>query len=390
MKKKYYILGAILIILGIGSIVIVETFKYPDNYIYNFEGYYEDFVIKDLYYYNDETTVLIKNGEATSIAMDDDIDYDEVMLLVVIDESGKINKTITIEESLTLDNDGELYGEVSSTSIQFDQFIYISMRVIEQKYMVIYDLTSYTYTIHEMDTIFSSFIINEDSIKGVVSLRDNDYYEVTYYEYSLDFDQINKATLGYKRVGSGNPSPLINNDYIITSGELYPTPSGSMLASPKVISIYNINTDSIQRIEEEKGYSITHSYINDTDLIYFVNYVDDNKSMIDIYSIDGLLIETVINDESEYPILDIDNSRYSIFYKDSDFYDNKIRLYDKVDSSEILLSFSQRTYIHDIYHFDNDVYLVVGFSETFFSELVNGNHGYYILKYSVEELNNLK
>ena len=67
-----------------------------------------------------------------------------------------------------------------------------------------------------------------------------------------------------------------------------------------------------------------------------------------------------------------------------------IRVLDQNDNKEIALNFEQRMYLYDIYYFNDSVYLIADMFESDLEQFLFGSHQSYILKYSVEELNNLK
>ncbi|AUD64449.1 hypothetical protein BK011_01675 [Tenericutes bacterium MZ-XQ] len=385
MKKYIYlVLGFVLLLLST-MFIIYQSTKYPDNFLYDLGGYYKNNQILTMYESNNQIYALVRNNEITFDALDDDNCVDDMLNIAIIDEDFNLIELVEIVETKTLENDGNgiKSTELEVYSYQDGDEIYISISLYEKNYMVIFDTQTNTYNLTETIMFLNTFIIENEVIVGVSSKFDisNDMYEITYYEISKTFNVALEVVLGH--IDHVYQKPLVNSNYVFVQGNLT-----SNTFSWKTISRYNILTQTMDVIEDSDSYGIQIQYINLDSIIYSIHHVENENIIIDYFNEEGTLIESSINDE--FHILSIDDSRFIHKQRDSDLQQQIIRVLDQNDNEEIVLEFNQRMYLYDIYYFNDSVYLIANMFESDLEKFLFGSHQSYILKYSVEELNNLK
>ncbi|WP_441361865.1 hypothetical protein [Acholeplasma laidlawii] len=385
MKKYIYLVLCFVLLLLSTMFIIYQSTKYPDNFLYDLGGYYKNNQILTMYESNNQIYALVRNNEITFDALDDDNCVDDMLNIAIIDEDFNLIELVEIVETKTLENDGNgiRSTEFEVYSYQDGDEIYISIYLYEKNYMVIFDTQTDIYNITETLMFLDTFVIENEVIIGVSSNFDisNDMYEITYYEMSKTFNVALEIELGH--IDHVYQKPLVNSNYVFVQGNLT-----SNTFSWNIISRYNILTQTMDVIEDSDSYGIQIQYINLDSIIYSIHHVENENILIDYFNEEGTLIESSINDE--FHILSIDESRFIHLQRDSDLQQQIIRVLDQNDNEEIVLEFNQRMYLCDIYYFNDSVYLIADMLESDLAQFLFGSHQLYILKYSVEELNNLK
>jgi len=385
MKKYIYlVLGFVLLLLST-MFIIYQSTKHPDNFLYDLGGYYKNNQIVTMYESNNQIYALVRNNEITFDALDDDDCIDDMLNIAIIDESFNLIELVEIEETQTLENDGDgiRNTEFKVSSYQDGDEIYISISLYDKNYMVMFDTQTNTYNLTETIMFLHTFVIENEVIVGVSSNFDNsnNLYEITYYEMSKQFNVELEIVLG--DIDHVYQKPLVNSNYVFVQGNLT-----SNTFSWNTISRYNILTQTMDVIEDSDSYGIQIQYINQNSIIYSIHHVENENMLIDYFNEEGTLIESSINDE--FPVLSIDDSRFIHVQRDSDSHQQIISILDQNDNREIALDFDQRMYLYEIYYFNDSVYLIANMFESDLAKLLFGSHQTYIIKYSVEELNGLK
>ena len=385
MKKYIYLVFGFVLLLLSTMFIIYQSTKHPDNFLYDLGGYYKNNQIVTMYESNNQIYALVRNNEITFDALDEDGCIDDMLNIAIIDESFNLIELVEIEETQTLENDGDgiRNTEFKVSSYQDGDEIYISISLYDKNYMVMFDTQTNTYNLTETIMFFHTFVIENEAIIGVSSNFDNsnNLYEITYYEMSKQFNVELEVVLG--DIDHVYQKPLVNSDYVFVQGNLT-----SNTFSWNTISRYNILTQTIDVIEDSDSYGIQIQYINQDSIIYSIHHVENENMLIDYFNEEGTLIESSINDE--FPFLSIDDSRFIHVQRDSDLQQQIIGVLDQNDNREIVLDFDQRMYLYEIYYFNDSVYLIANMFESDLAKLLFGSHQTYIIKYSVEELNGLK
>lgn len=385
MKKYLYIFAGLILLLLSTAIILFISSRHPDNFLYDFGGYYKNNQILTMYESNNHVYALVRNHEITVDNFDDDDCWDDMLNIVVIDDNFNLIELIEIEETQTLENDGQgiRTNEFSMSSYQDNDDIYISISLYDENYMIKFDTLTNTYVLNETEMHLQTFIIVNDKIKGVGSVYNNssNLYDIIYYELSQSLIVENEILIG--DIDNVYQKPLINSDFIFVQGDL-----NAKSFSWNSISRYNISTQSVDIIADEDSYNVGFQYINQDNIIYSIHHIENENIIIEYYDEDGALIQSSTNDE--FPILSIDNSRFIFMQRDVDFQQQIIRILDQDDNEEIVLEFDQRMYLYEIYYFNDSVYLIADMIESDLDKLLFGSHQAYIIKYSVSELNALK
>ncbi len=380
MKKVVCIVIGLLILLTGLATYVVSTNQYPDNYLYDFEGVYNDNYITNIYEYETDLIVLMSNNEITNDVWDDDDCHDEMLQIVQVDSNFEVIKTTPIEETKTLHNDGKgvRFHEYQMQSYQYEEFIYISISLYEEAFMIIYKTTDYTYEIKDLESPLESFYIDE-TLQGVGYIEPsyNNLYGLVYFEYDLNMNLEKESLIG--QLESNSYHPLINDKGIIVKGDFITHESDKTR-----VSVYKFESEEVTVQSYLDAYGLSYQFINESDIIYNAFYVSTGDSKGEFYNLDHELVETVYN--NDFPTLEIDSNRFHLLYYDNDRINNKVRIYDSFDNEEIVLDFDMRVNVIDIYYYNDDLYLVVSFKENGIKTLINGEHENYIIKYSVEEL----
>jgi len=385
MKKYIYlVLGLVLLFLST-LFIIYESNKYPDNFLYDFGGYYKNNQILTMYESNHQIYALVRNNEITVDAWDDDVCIDDMLNIAIIDQSFNLIELVEIVETQTLENDGDgiRKTEFEMSSYQDGDQIYISISLYDENYMVIFDTLTNTYKLNDMDMFLQSFIIEDETIMGVSSEYDHfsDMYEITYYEISKSLDVEHEAFIGH--MNHVYRKPLVNSRYIFIQGDVQ-----SKIFSQKSISRYHIATQQLEIIEHDQAALIKFEYMNQDTIIYSIHRVDSENFIIDYYHEDGSLLESFVNEN--YVITSIDDSRFISIHRELDYQRKIIRILDQEDQADIVLEFKQRVVLYEMYQFNDSVYFAVDLIETCLNKLFYGAHQTYIIKYSIEELDRFK
>lgn len=378
MKKGLYIFFGILIIIGVALISVIMKYRYPDNYVYDFGGYYKENHIVELFGYDDEVIVLMRNKEITYDAWLGDNCWDEMLQIAHINSNDEIIEVVSVEETLTVENDGDgiRYNEINLSTYQKDELIYISIELYDETYMIVYDIPNKTYEVINTDFFLVTFTV-DDHISLLGYVEEGNFYTLFYREYSLDFVELSYELIG--KLEKMNMKPLFNDEYVVVNGNLE---SGD--PSIEFLSVYSFTTNDIRVIDSEDAYSKSYFHINGDEIVYEMFYGDSENQRSEFYYADGTLIETIYNED--FPILSIDEKRFIRVHRDEDFWNQQLRLLDTSDSTEILLDFEQRVLLDNIYVFGNKIYLVVRFAEKGLYPLVNGANETFIIIYDINEI----
>ena len=226
MKKYIYLVFGFVLLLLSTMFIIYQSTKHPDNFLYDLGGYYKNNQIVTMYESNNQIYALVRNNEITFDALDEDGCIDDMLNIAIIDESFNLIELVEIEETQTLENDGDgiRNTEFKVSSYQDGDEIYISISLYDKNYMVMFDTQTNTYNLTETIMFFHTFVIENEAIIGVSSNFDNsnNLYEITYYEMSKQFNVELEVVLG--DIDDVYQKPLVNSDYVFVQGNVTSNP----------------------------------------------------------------------------------------------------------------------------------------------------------------------
>jgi len=387
MKKG--ILLTILTMLVVLTVWVYVENKLPDNYIGNIKGQYDNSSVLNIFEYQDETVLVLRSYETTYDAWDDDDCVDDMLMIAILDQDNNLLETIDIIETFTLDNDGNgiRSGEIVVESTQSENFIYASIALYDERYIVEFDIISRTYQIYNVEYHLKDIQYVDGELRGLTLLDNEDATYIYLTKYLVSDLSVTSTKIGSMITEANYPlnrwSMSLYGNYVLINGDI-----NGGIYSYDVVSIYNIETEEVTFIQDDEVYYYT--FWEQEDNIYYAALFEDNHNRI-IYNIDGT--------EHDISNLDIENKEtfgevvsdiYINISTDDDFQNNRIRLYDLVNEKEIVLEFDVRTYVSSMYESDEKLYLVVGNRQGLLSQIVNGSSEQWIVVYEKENLENIE
>ena len=387
MKKG--ILITILTTLVVSTVWVYVENKLPDNYIGNIKGQYDNSSVLNIFEYQDETVLVLRSYETTYDAWDDDDCVDDMLMIAILDQENNLLETIDIIETFTLDNDGNgiRSGEIVVESTQSENFIYASIALYDERYIVEFDIISRTYQIYNVEYHLKDIQYVDGELRGLTLLDNEDVTDIYLTKYLVSDLSVTSTKIGSMITESNYPlnrwSMSLYGNYVLINGDI-----NGGIYSYDVVSIYNIETKEVSFIQDDEVYY--YAFWEQEGNIYYAALFEDNHNRI-IYNIDG----------TEYDIsnLDIENKEtfgevvsdtYINISTDDDFQNNRIRLYDVANEKEIVLEFDIRTYVSSMYESDEKLYLVVGNRQGLLSQIVNGSSEQWIVVYEKANLENIE
>jgi hypothetical protein len=387
MKKG--ILITILTTLVVLTVRVYVENKLPDNYIGNIKGQYDHSSVLNIFEYQDEAVLVLRSYETTYDAWDDDDCVDDMLMIAILDQENNLLETIDIIETLTLDNDGNgiRSGEIVVESTQSENFIYASIALYDERYIVEFDIISRTYQIYNIEYHLKDIQYVDGELRGLTLLDNEDVTDIYLTKYLVSDLSVTSTKIGSMITESNYPlnrwSMSLYENYVLINGDI----KGGIY-SYDVVSIYNIETEEVAFIQDDEVYYYT--FWEQEGNIYYAALFEDNRNRI-IYNIDGTEYDiSNLDIEDKETFGEIVSDTYIHIPTDDDSQNNRIRLYDVVNEKEIVLEFDVRTYVTSMYESEEKLYLVVGNRQSLLSQIVNGSSKQWIVVYEKANLENIE
>lgn len=386
--KKGILITLLTIFIALTAWVYVSN-KLPENYIGNIKGQYKNSSVLNIFEYQDETVLFLRSYETTYDAWDDDDCVDDMLMIAILDQDYNITESININETLTLNNDGNgiRSGEIVVESTQNENVIYASIALYEDRYILEFDIINKTYQIFDVEYFIKDVQYIDGELRGITVLNNEDITDIYLTKYVVSDLSVTSIKIGSMSTESDYPLNYWNmalyENYILINGDM-----NGGIYSYEMVSIYNIETEEVTVIEDDEVYY--YVFWEQKGNIYFAALFEDNHTRI-IYNIDG----------TEYDIsnLDIDDKEtfgelvsdsYIHISTDDDFQNNRIRLYDVENEKEIVLKFDVRTYVTSMYENEEKLYFVISNRQDILSQIVNGSSEQWIVVYEKTNLENIE
>jgi len=385
MKKGIFItIFTILIVLA--SWIYVAN-KLPDIYIGNIKGHYKNSSVLNIFEYQNETILVLRSYETTYDAWDDDDCVDDMLMIAILDQENNLLETIDINETLTLDNDGNgiRSGEIHVESTQNDEIIYASIALYEDRYILEFDIIKRTYQIYDVEYYLKDIQYIDGDLRGITILNNDSLTDIYLTQYIVSDLSVNRTKIGSMVTKSDYPmnywSMALYTNYIFVNGDI----NGGNY-SYDVVSVYNIETEEVTFIQDDEVYYYT--FWEQEGNIYYAALFEDNHTRI-IYNVDGTEYEiSNLDIEDKETFGEIVSDTYIHISTDDEFHNNRIRLYDVASEKEIVLEFDVRTYLTSMYESEDKLYLVIGNRQGILSQIVNGSSEQWIVVYEKTNLEN--
>jgi hypothetical protein len=375
MKKILLVILVTGVAVFMGAIYLIE--RYPNNQFNLAKGYYKNSTVLNMFEHEDYLVFVLRNYEQTFDALDDDDCYDDMLVYAVTDQKGNLISIKEVTETLTLDNDGDgiRSKEVSATSAQYNQYVYTSVKVYGDNFIVKFDSKNITYEIFDTVYFYEDFIIDQH-LKGV-TIFDNEHVQIDYVEYSLTGELLDLEHIGYLDQTSQSSianhiQPVMTADHIIVYGDLINETFGNHIAS-----IYHIDSEEIELITHDQDEYIDF-WKKDHQIFYGKSSI--HKGTVDIYDIESTFIEEKQENEVYRP----SSLHYTDISESLDFFNHQVVLMN-ADDEIIVLDFKNKTHVKKMYEFGDDLYLVVNINSGFISQIINGVETEYIVHYKIHE-----
>ena len=381
-KRLIIIVGVIVIFAGVGVSVIMVN-KYPSNYIYEFDGFDEHLdSIEDIYRYDKHIYAVVRSGKMTSNGLLNN-EYRYNLILSKIDSEDTVIDTITFSE---IDNNETSIKAIST--YRYNELLYLNVMTGDEMYLIIYNCDTNIYEIEEIDLYMYSFIVDSDKLYGYkiidtpVEGTGNYYHDylVMYYELNSNLEiQYEEEVLSLLD-SEYLPNPVLSNNFLAITGAINDEYNRCDYI------LYDVTTYQTEVIRDvscdnrEFGSVDSSEFVSIDNVLYRLTYVFNSEEYFDlsIYNLEGTLLNTISNPEEQFMFIDQRTGYMLVYREDSSNY-NKVKLQNIFTSEIVEYEFDVRTFLSNVYIFEEEVYLVVGFKESTLDMVANRYNEYYII-----------